>query len=202
MEVYMCPNCEKKLSLKKSFLVLSVVALGLFGMESYASGTQGGHDHSKMNHSKMDHSKMKKGDRKSLSEAAKNSVISALEANEALHSSFFKYDAKAVESNAMKLKKAIDAIEDKEVAKLLNFSKSKLSEIKASNDRETNNKNYHLVSTALIHIVNKYDVGSKYNAYSCPMVKKKWVQNSSKMAKVHNPYAPNMPHCGSQDSHH
>jgi len=198
----MCPNCEKKLSLKKSFLVLSVVALGLFGMESYASGTQGGHDHSKMNHSKMDHSKMKKGDRKSLSEAAKNSVISALEANEALHSSFFKYDAKAVESNAMKLKKAIEAIEDKEIAKLLNFSKTKLSEIKASNDRETNNKNYHLVSMALIHIVNKYDVGSKYNAYSCPMVKKKWVQNSSKMAKVHNPYAPNMPHCGSQDSNH
>ncbi len=198
----MCPDCEKKLSLKNSFLVLSVVALGLFGMESYGSGTHGGHDHSNMNHSKVDHSKMKKGDRKSLSEAAKKSVISALEANEALHSSFFKYDAKAVESNAMKLKKAIDAIEDKEVAKLLNFSKTKLSEIKASNDRETNNKNYHLVSMALIHIVNKYDVGSKYNAYSCPMVKKKWVQNSSKMAKVHNPYAPNMPHCGSQDSQH
>ena len=198
----MCPNCEKKLSLKKSFLVLSVIALGLFGMEGYALGTQGGHDHSKMNHSKMDHSKMKKGDRKSLSEAAKKSVLSALETNEALHSSFFKYDAKTVESNAMKLKKAIDAIEDKEVAKLLNFSKTKLSEIKASNDRETNNKNYHLVSMALIHIVNKYDVGSKYNAYSCPMVKKKWVQNSSKMAKVHNPYAPEMPHCGSQDSHH
>lgn len=198
----MCPNYEKKLSFKNSLLVLSAITLGLFGMESYASGTQGGHDHSKMNHSKMDHSKMKKGDRKSLSEAAKKSVISALEANEALHSSFFKYDAKAVESNAMKLKKAIDAIEDKEVAKLLNFSKTKLSEIKASNDRETNNKNYHLVSMALIHIVNKYDVGSRYNAYSCPMVKKKWVQNSSKMAKVHNPYAPNMPHCGSQDSHH
>jgi hypothetical protein len=105
-----------------------------------------------------------------------------------------------VESNAMNLKKAIDAIEDKEVAKLLNFSKGKLKEIKASNDREVNNKNYHLVSMALIHIVNKYDVGSKYNAYSCPMVKKKWVQNSSKMAKVHNPYAPNMPHCGSKDS--
>ena len=193
----MCPNCEKKLSLKKSFLVLSVVALGLFGMESYASDTHGSHDHSK-----MDHSKMKKGDRKSLSEAAKKSIVLALEANEALHSSFFKYDAKAVESNAMKLKKAIDAIEDKEVAKLLDFSKGKLNEIKASNDREANNKNYHLVSMALIHIVNKYDVGSKYNAYSCPMVKKKWVQNSSKMAKVHNPYAPNMPHCGSQDSNH
>jgi hypothetical protein len=193
----MCPNCEKKISFKKLFLVLSVVAFGLLGIESYASGTQGGHDHSK-----MDHSKMKKGDRKSLTEVAKKSVVSALEANEVLHSSFFKYNAKAVEANAMKLKKAIDGIKDKEVTKLLNFSKRKLSEIKASNDRETNNKNYHLVSMALIHIVNKYDVGSKYNAYSCPMVKKKWVQNSEKMAKVHNPYAPNMPHCGSKDSHY
>lgn len=194
----MNPNCEKKVSLKKAFLVLSVMTLGLFGMESYASGTHGSHDHSKMDHSK----KMKSGDRKSLTEAAKKSVISALEANEALHGSFFDYDASAVEANAVKLKNAIEAIEDKEVAKLLNFSKGKLTEIKASNDRETNNKNYHLVSMALIHIVNKYDVGSKYNAYSCPMVKKKWVQNSSRMAKVHNPYAPNMPHCGSQDTKH
>ncbi len=203
----MCPNCENKLSFKKSFLVLGFVALGMFGLESYASDSHGSHDHSKMkngkmDHSKMDHSKMKKGDRKTLTVAVKKSVVSALEANEALHSSFFKYDAKAVEANAMKLKNAIDAIENKEVAKLLNFSKGKLSEIKASNDRETNNKNYHLVSMALIHIVNKYDVGSKYNAYSCPMVKKKWVQNSTKMAKVHNPYAPNMPHCGSQDTTH
>ena len=63
-----------------------------------------------------------------------------------------------------------------------------------------NNQNYHLTSMALIHIVNTYDVGNEYNAYSCPMVKKKWLQNSKKMAKVHNPYAPNMPHCGGQDS--
>lgn len=205
----MCPNCEKKLTVKKTFLVLSVVALGVFSMESYASGSHDHSkmsskkmDHSKMDHSKMDHSKMKKGNRKSLTEATKKSVALALEANESLHGSFFKYDAKDVESNALKLKNAIDAIEDKEVAKLLKFSKGKLSEIKASNDRETNNKNYHLVSMALIHIVNKYDVGSKYNAYSCPMVKKKWVQNSTKMAKVHNPYAPNMPHCGSKDTSH
>ena len=195
----MCPNCEKKLSLKKTFVAFGIVALGLWGLESYASGNQ---DHRKMNHGKMDHSKMSKASRKSLSVATKKSAVSALEANEALHGAFFKYDAKVVEANALNLKKAIDAIEDKEIAKLLNFSQTKLAEIKASNDRETNNKNYHLVSMALIHIINKYDIGAKYNAYSCSMVKKKWIQNSEKMAKVHNPYAPNMPHCGSQDSHH
>jgi hypothetical protein len=197
----MCPNCEKRLSFKKSFLVLSIVAFGLLGIESYASGTHEDHDHSKMDHSQKI-MKKKKGIRKSLTKATKKSVVLALKANEALHSSFFSYEAKAVESNAKKLRKAIDAIKDKEIAKLLNFSKNKLSEIKASSDREINNKNYHLVSMALIYIVNKYDLGSKYNAYSCPMVKKKWVQNSSKIAKVHNPYAPNMPHCGTQDSHY
>ncbi len=198
----MCPNCEKKLSLKKSLSLFSVVALAAFSIETYASGNHSSHDHSKMNHSKMDHSKMKKGSRKSLTEATKKSVVSVFEANEALHSSFFNYDAKKVETNAKKLKKAIESIEDNEITKLLSFSRTKLSEIKATADRESNNKNYNLVSMALIHIVNKYDVGSKYNAYSCPMVKKKWVQNSSKMAKVHNPYAPNMPHCGSQDTTH
>jgi hypothetical protein len=70
----------------------------------------------------------------------------------------------------------------------------------AKTSREENNQNYHLVSMALIYIVNTYDVGPKYNAYSCPMVKKKWLQNSKKLAKIHNPYAPHMPHCGSQDT--
>jgi hypothetical protein len=41
-------------------------------------------------------------------------------------------------------------------------------------------------------------VGEGYNEYTCPMVKKKWVQNSKKRARVHNPYAPEMPHCGGQ----
>lgn len=41
---------------------------------------------------------------------------------------------------------------------------------------------------ALIHIINTYDVGENYNAYSCPMTNKKWVQNSKKLNMVSNPY--------------
>ncbi len=142
----------------------------------------------------------KKVERKKLSEQTRKNVVAMLEANEALHGAFFKYDGKNVESKAEALKQKIANIKDKEVSKLLKFSHSKLSEIKATNKREENNQNYHLISMALIYIVNTYDVGSKYNAYSCPMIKKKWVQNSKKMNKVHNPYAPEMPHCGSKDS--
>ena len=199
-ENIMCPKCESKISVKKSLAALAIMFVAIWSLESYASGNM---DHSKMDHSKMDHGKMgKKSSRKTLSEGTKKSVVNALEANEELHNSFFKYDGKKVEAAAKKLKSAIEGIDDAELSKLLKFSKTKLGEIKASSSRDDNNQNYHLVSMALIHVVNTYDVGSKYNAYSCPMVKKKWVQNSKKMAKVHNPYAPNMPHCGSKDTNH
>lgn len=195
----MCPDCEGKISFKKSFIVLGVVALGLWGLKSYADENM---DHSKMNHGQMDHKKMSKEVRRSIDDATKASVVNALEANEILHQSFFEYDGKKVEENALKLQKAIDGIKDKEISKLLSYSKNKLSEIKATIDREVNNKNYNLVSMALIHVVSKYDVGNDYNAYSCPMVKMKWIQNTSKVSEVHNPYAPNMPNCGSQDSNY
>lgn len=140
--------------------------------------------------------------RKSVNANTKKNIINVLQINEKLHKSFFKYDAKKVETQALELKKAIEAIDDKAILKLLTFSSTKLSEIKASNDRDKNNEIYHTVSMALIYIVNTYDLGSGYNAYSCPMVKKKWLQNSEKLAEVHNPYAPEMPHCGKQDSNY
>jgi hypothetical protein len=146
--------------------------------------------------------KMTKSGRKSLDAKSKKEILKVLKANESVHNAFFDYEAKKVEASALELNNAIKSIENAEVAKLLKFSQSKIGDIKASNDRKKNDQNYHLASMALIHVINTYDVGSEYNAYSCPMVKKKWLQNSKKMAKVHNPYAPNMPHCGGQDTSH
>lgn len=139
-------------------------------------------------------------DRKKVSEKTKNEIISVLKANEVLHMSFFKYDAKRVEKNANKLNQEISKISDEGIKKLLKFAKSKTNELKASQSQDDNNQNYHIISMALIYLINTYDLGSEYNAYSCPMVKKKWVQNSKKISKVHNPYSAMMPHCGSQDT--
>ena len=186
----MCPDCENK-SFKKSLILVLVLGAFVIGFKSYASGTMG--DHGKMK-------KMANKTRESLNEQTQKQIIAILEANEKLHGAFFEYDGKKVEAEANNVNSAISKLTDEKIGKLLKFSQTKLGEIKASSDRDKNNQNYHLVSMALIHIVNKYDVGPKYNAYSCPMVKKKWVQNSNKMDKVHNPYAPEMPHCGSKDS--
>lgn len=126
-------------------------------------------------------------------------VLVSLEQNEVLHSSFFEYDAKAVEQNALLLSKVIKKITHKEISKMLKFSLTKLALITSKAKRDENNNNYHLFSMAMIYIVNKYEVG-RYNSFSCPMVKKKWIQNSAKTKGVRNPYAPEMKRCGSKDS--
>lgn len=136
------------------------------------------------------------GARKALDEATKSQLIKVLEKNEALHASFFEYKGDEVEKNAKELMSAISEVKNEEIAKLLKFSADKLATLTKDEDRQKNNDTYGLFSAALVHVVNTYDVGEGYNGYQCPMVKKKWVQNSKKMSKVHNPYAPEMPNCG------
>lgn len=130
------------------------------------------------------------------------SVINVLNKNEALHASFFTYNAKEVENNAKEVIKAINKVPKSVISKKLAFAKTKLKELESTKSREINNESYSIASTALVHIVNTYNVGPEYNSYSCPMVKKKWVQNSKKKLRTHNPYAPEMPHCGQRDTDH
>ena len=138
--------------------------------------------------------------RKALKDEHKKEIVAVFAANEALHAAFFNFNAKKVEAAAKNVAAAISNLKNPKVKKLLNFSAGKLNEMTAEKGQDKLNQNYHLVSMALIHVLKSYDIGKEYNAYSCPMVKKKWVQNSIKMAKIHNPYSAEMPACGSQDT--
>lgn len=61
-----------------------------------------------------------------LDDTTKEQVLKVLETNEKIHSAFFKYDGKKVEESAKALQSSIEGIKNKEVAKLLKFSKDKL----------------------------------------------------------------------------
>ncbi len=130
----------------------------------------------------------------------KSTVQHVLEVNESLHKNFFEYKAGLVEEDAKRLKEAIKTIPNKKISALLKDSLSELSKIKADNDREANNVAYHKASLGLIKMLEEYNPGKRYNAYSCPMVQKRWVQNSETKLRVHNPFAPEMPHCGQRDT--
>ena len=135
-----------------------------------------------------------------LTPNVKKQVINVLKANENLHGAFFTYDGKKTESAAKELMMKISMVSKSAVKNDLSKSISELKLIKSTNKRDANNEAYAKASLFLVTVVNKYDVGKEYNNYSCPMVKKKWVQNSKKMKRTHNPYAPEMPHCGGRDT--
>ncbi len=177
--------------LEKVLFVLTVLTLSSSNFSLHASA-----DHS--HHKKKEQS----GKRQELKDSDKKEIISILKTNEDLHASFFKYDATLIESNAKKIKSMFSKLTNKKIKSLLKFAGTKLDLMTSKNEKDENNKNYNIVSMALIHIVNTYNVGKEYNAYSCPMVKKKWIQNSKKQERVHNPYAANMKHCGGKDSNY
>ena len=138
--------------------------------------------------------------RKLLGETDKIQVLAVFEANEKLHNSFYKYDAKKVEVEAKNVAKAIEAIKNTEV-KRLSFSKGKLEEISASVDRKKNNENYHLFSMAVIHILKSYDLEKSIMDMAV-----RWLRRNGfkiqKGIKVYNPYDPSMPHCGGMETHY
>ncbi len=123
-------------------------------------------------------------------------MLSALEANESLHASYFKYNSEEVDKWARVVEKKLSDVKHPKLNDDLIKAKSFLGKINGRAKQEENNKNYHLASSYLIKLVNKYDFGPKYQAYYCPMVRKKWLQNVDKQSRVHNPYDSSMPHCG------
>ena len=93
--------------------------------------------------------------------------------------------------------KLIHSLEKKEQKKVLNYSVLKLEEMITTDNWELIKNNFNIVSQGLLIIIEKELPNSKYRRYYCPMEKKYWIQNTAKVEKVHNPYAPDsMPHCG------
>lgn len=134
--------------------------------------------------------------KKELSQENRNELKLLFEVNERLHSAFFEYAPEKVESIAKEMIVSIESLNEPEISKRLHYSKETLAKIKASADREENNQNYHLVSMALIHLLNNFEIDDKYRGFTCPMIKMQWVQNTAELERVHNPFAPQMPHCG------
>lgn len=174
-------------------IVFIVGVLVLTVSVGHASETM--HDHKNMNKKKM-MEKVTDGKNKKLSSELKNELINLFKVNEKLYASFYDYDGALVEENAKRLRNSISKISDPMIKKLLKDSKSRLDKIKSKNPRKLNDNNYHMVSMTLINLLNRFDFSSDYQAYYCPMVKKKWLQNSVKTTRANNPYAPKMKHCG------
>ena len=177
---------------------LSLALSVMLGIGTSQTGLSSTSEHQHKHHSEK---KAKSDTKKSeLTRDSKKQILAVFKANEDLHTAFYNFDATKIASKASEVSKAIEEIEDAEIKKKLTYSKARLEEMEASKSKEELAKAYHLVSMALIHILDNYDVGSDYKGFYCPMVKKKWVQNTSSQKGVENPYAKEMPKCGEKMS--
>ncbi len=131
-----------------------------------------------------------------VTDQEKKQMIELLAQNEKVFESYFEYNAEKVEEHAKELIKKFEMVKSEKFKEDLGRALKYLSKISKDAKRKDNNKNYHLTSSFLIKLINKYDFGPKYQAYYCPMVRKKWIQNVDVKSRVHNPYDPSMPHCG------
>lgn len=136
--------------------------------------------------------------RKDVSASVKTQVIALLTQNEKIHAAMFEYNKKALKSAVKKFQGLVTELKVEEFKKTLAPALKASGELLSNEKKEQDNESYHRLSLALVKLVETYKLGGVYNVYYCPMVKKRWVQNSEKMRKVHNPYAPEMPHCGGQ----
>ena len=146
------------------------------------------------------HEEKSSAKRKELSENEKKVVMEALQKNDDLFNAFLKKDAKAIAKAAASL---IDLISKSDVKALAEAKKKvdALSKINASNPQDKNLASYEAFNNSLLDVVKTYDVGTKFNIFNCPMVKKSWIQNVDTNKDIRNVYAMEMLECGSQETH-
>lgn len=170
--------------MKTLLLVLLTVSLPVFAQHSH-------HEEGKQSGVK----------RKSLATQDKVEAVEVLAKNDLLFNAFLKKDAAAIEKHAKELQKLVSA-KKSPLLKEVKAQAGKLNSIKASNSNETNLTAYEAFLNPLIKVVQEHEVDTRYNVFSCPMVKKSWLQDVKVNKGVKNVYAMEMLECGSQDTHY
>lgn len=138
--------------------------------------------------------------RKALQGKDKAIVAEILAKNDMLFNAFLKKDNSLIEKTA----KELSGLVGKSQSSIIMGIKAKVSSldgIKSSNKNEDNLKAYEAFLNPLIAIVQQYEVAGDYNVFSCPMVKKSWIQDTEVNKDVKNVYAMDMLECGTQDTH-
>lgn len=154
-------------------------------------GQDGAHNHYQEHGKKMDRNEHNHG-------VESTRFNQALSKYEGLHQAFFDNDLAKIKSNAKEVLKELENIKDKKINKTLIYTKKKLAEISMSDDIKESKEAMNTVSQGMLVVLEKYAPNKDYARFYCPMVKKYWIQNKTKIKKVMNPYASSsMPHCGS-----
>lgn len=146
------------------------------------------------------HHAQKSAQRKSLAEKDKKFLTDALKINDQLFNALLAKDTKLIEKKSQEISDLFQGNKEA-IYKELTSQAGNLKKIKSSTKQEDALKAYEEFLKPLIKVVQEYDIENSYNVFSCPMVKKSWIQDVRVNKGVKNVFAPYMLECGTQDTH-
>ncbi|MBI2521867.1 MAG: DUF3347 domain-containing protein [Bdellovibrio sp.] len=119
-----------------------------------------------------------------------------LKANDAVHSAFIKSDDKELKSVWDTFEKALSGPRPDELKDFVTESKSAASKLVNATKFDEKRKLYGDVMKPIALMLQKYGPIASYKVFTCPMVKKDWIQDIKVVPQVQNPYDPKMVKCG------
>lgn len=146
------------------------------------------------------HHAQKSAQRKPLGEKDKKILTDALKINDQLFNALLAKDTKLIEKKSQEISDLFQGNKEA-IYKELTSKAGNLKKIKSSTKQEDALKAYEEFLKPLIKVVQEYDIENSYNVFSCPMVKKSWIQDVRVNKGVKNVFAPYMLECGTQDTH-
>lgn len=137
--------------------------------------------------------------RKVLEPKAQKELDGVLRENDILFNALLKKDAPAIEKAATQL----SALVTKSAGAVMKDVKAQVKNLiamKAPVKHEDKLISYEKFLNPLISVVKDHQAGKKFNIFTCPMVKKSWIQDTEVNKDVRNVYAMEMLECGTQDT--
>ncbi len=123
-------------------------------------------------------------------------LTTLLKANDAIHTAFIKNDEPGFKTALAGLDKVLGEARVDELKQFVTESKSASAKLVSAANFDEKRKLYGDVVKPIVAMLQKYGPIESYRVFTCPMVKKDWIQDTKIASKVQNPYEPKMVDCG------
>lgn len=138
--------------------------------------------------------------RMSLAKDSQDSLDKIYQANFRIHQAFIAEEMQEVKAAATELKNLIEQQNAKDELNELLLITEPLQLMSSLEDSDELAQAFGEVNKVMVAYLLKYELGSAFNVYYCPMVEKHWIQNSAVVDDVQNPYALYMLKCGTRET--
>ncbi|OFZ14920.1 MAG: hypothetical protein A2X86_06205 [Bdellovibrionales bacterium GWA2_49_15] len=123
-------------------------------------------------------------------------LVNLLKANDSVHSAFVKNDEQGVKPVWANFEKVLSGSAPNELKEFVSESKVATVKLVSASAFDEKRKLYGDVIKPIVAMLQKFGPIDSYKVFTCPMVKKDWIQDTKLNSEVQNPYDPKMVKCG------